>query len=176
MTRLLPLVTLLFAVATFGATGSGTIVSGFYVVPAEGDHGFGVAIDHSWAPHFSTYLGISAEPTVVTRLVGSTFGQVPVTTFDDVHPVDFLLRYQYSQSSRIRPYAGLGMRFIRSGATDNYRPELNAGLRFAVTNRISVEADWKRLFNQRDLRDHVHDGQFGEGGSSRLAVGLGYTF
>lgn len=176
MTRLLPLFTLLVAATAFGANSPASRLSVFFVDPSEGDHGYGVAVDYSWSAHFSTSFAISSEPTSVTRLVQSSLGQMPVSEFEEVYPVDLLLRYHHVNASRFRPYAGIGGRFIRSGSTENYRPELNAGVRFALSHRLALEADWKRLYNQRSSTEHIRDGQFGEGGTQRMSLGLTWGF
>ena len=173
MRHLLSLVALLVAATTMAAESR---ISVFGVAPSDGDYGYGVSIDHVWSQRLSTSLVVSSEPTSVTRLDRSSVGVTPRTHFADVHPVDVLVRYHHATSSRFRPYAGVGGRFIRSGSTDNYRTVVNAGLRLALTGRLAMEADWKRLYNQRDATEHIRDGQFHEGGTQRTSLGLTWRF
>jgi hypothetical protein len=170
--------TLVLAVTASGATGSTTAVSVFTVKPSNGDSGYGAAVEHFWTSSLSAVLAISAEPTGVTKFGSTSFGRAPFTSFEDVHPIDLAVRYSFAKGSRINPYAGIGMRYVRSGSLDNYRPALVAGARLKLSDRIAIEADWKRLYNQRNstFPETIRDGEFGEGGEGRLSLGLAFAF
>jgi len=173
------LATLVLAVTASGATGPTTAVSVFTVKPSNGDSGYGASVEHFWTPSLSAVLAVSAEPTGVTRFGSTSFGRAPFTSFEDVHPVDLAVRYSFARASRINPYVGIAMRYVRSGPLDNYRPAIGAGARLKLSNRIAIEADWKRLYNQRTVTsfpEPVRDGEFGEGGERRLSFGLAFGF
>lgn len=177
MKRLLAAVTLAFAVTAWGADAPGLRFSAFSIRPSKGDSTLGASVDYSWSKRFSASFGVSEETTPVTTFEDTPFS-VPTTQFEDTHPLDFLLRYHHTNGSRVQPYAGAGVRYVRAGSQDHYRPEVNAGIRVLLTDHLGIEADWKHLYNQRNAMPfrRIYNGQFGEAGSNRLSVGLGWSF
>ncbi len=188
--RLVPFVFLLTAATAAVAAEPGSFhLSGLYVrqsdlgvisdIPFADKRSYGVSLDYRWMTHLSAMIAVSSEPALVTKFVTTpTFGTGPVSVLEHLHPIDGVLRYHFGMGSRLQPYAGAGVRYIRSGSLDNYRPEINAGFELALTRHVTLDADWKRLYRERDaaLFTPIRDGEFSEGGTRRLSLGLGWTF
>jgi hypothetical protein len=187
--RFVPFVLLLATATVFAAEPGNVHVSGLYVrqsdlgvvsdFPSADKRAYGVSLDYRWMTHLSTMIAVSSEPALVTKFVADpAFGTLPATELDRLHPIDGVLRYHFGMGSRLQPYVGAGARYIRSGSLDNYRPEANAGFTLALTRHVTFDADWKRLYRERQpaLFTAVRDGEFTEGGTRRLSLGLGWTF
>jgi hypothetical protein len=187
MRRLLSLLLFLLATGAAFAADRGTArLDGFYLThrdspPSPSGRGYGASLDYWWSPRLSTILAMSSEPAVTTRLMRSASGVVPETRFVRLHPVDVAIRYHAGNWWRLQPYAGAGVRYVRSGSLNEYRPLLNAGVILALTRHLSVDADWKRLYNQHQAHVTslgfvpVRDGDFSEGRKARFSLGLGWT-
>lgn len=182
-------VVMLLAATTVLAQNAGPVrLSAFLVNPADtpfheafqtNDRTYGGAIEYFWKSNLSWQMAVSSEKTVITTF---TAAGLPYTNFERVHPVDGTARFHFG-SSLLRPFLGAGARYIRVAGHDNWRPELAGGLTFAITPHLGIDLEARELFNRRRLDAEqpsglipVHDGDFEEGKSRRLTVGLGWRF
>ena len=181
------LVLLLTATTTFAQNAGSVRLSAFLVNPSDTpesqfdypghDRAYGGAIEYFSKRNLSWQLAVSSEPTIATTFTSSG---LPSAKFERMHPVDGTVRFHFGDSS-LKPFLGAGARYIRVAGHDNWRPELAGGLTFAITPHLGIDLDARALFNRRqpDVQPtgiRVHDGDFAEGSSRRLSVGLGWRF
>jgi outer membrane protein W len=180
---------LLFAVSAFGQSSGSLRVNGFFVHSGDthyagrdyGERAYGGGIEYFASKNLSLQLAVSSEFTAVTRLI-STFGpadepvRLPATSFERLHPVDAVVRYHLDSGPRWKPYLGGGARYIEVAGTHNWRPEINAGLTFALTRHLGIDADIRQLYGQDKASGPVKNGAFDEGKSHRFTLGLGWAF
>jgi hypothetical protein len=177
---------LLAATTAFAQSAGSVRLSAFLVNPSDtplhdlnpgSDRAYGGAIEYFSKSNLSWQLAVSSEQTVITTF---TAAGVPFATFERIHPVDGTARFHFGSSS-VRPFLGAGTRYIRVAGHDNWRPELAGGLTFAITPHLGIDLEGRARFNRRkpDVQPsgiRVHDGDFDEGSSHRLSVGLGWRF
>jgi len=178
------LVLLLTATTTFAQNAESFRLSAFLVNPADtpglypgSPRAYGGAIEYFAKSNLSWQMAVSSEQTLITSF---TAAGLPFSSFERIHPVDGTARFHFG-SSLVRPFLGAGVRYIRVAGHDNWRPELAGGLTFAITPHLGIDLDARALFNRRKLDVQptgirVHDGDFEEGSSRRLSVGLGWRF
>jgi outer membrane protein W len=177
---------LLAATTAFAQSAGPFRLSAFLVNPSDtplhdlhsdSDRTYGGALEYFSKSNLSWQLAVSSEKTVITTF---TTPGLPFATFESIHPVDGTARFHFGSSS-LRPFLGAGTRYIRVAGHDNWRPELAGGLNFAITPHLGIDLEARELFNRRKpdvqpLGLRVHDGDFDEGSSRRLSVGLGWRF
>ena len=191
MRRLLAIgsVVMLLAARSASAQSAGSVrLSAFLVNPSDtplheihpgSDRTYGGAIEYFSKSNLSWQLAVSSEQTVITTFTGAG---LPFSKFESIHPVDGTARFHFG-SSFMRPFLGAGARYIRVAGHDNWRPELAGGLTFAITPHLGIDLEARALFDRRQPEIvqplgsiRVHDGDFDEGSSRRLSVGLGWRF
>ena len=180
-------VLLLSTTANFAQNVGAIRVSAFLVNPSDTpeaefnypghDRAYGAAIEYFSKRNLSWQLAVSSEPTIATTFTSSG---LPFAKFERMNPVDGTVRYHFGDSS-LKPFLGAGARYIRVAGHDNWRPELAGGLTFAITPHLGIDLEARELFNRRKpdvqpLGLRAHDGDFDEGSSRRLSVGLGWRF
>jgi hypothetical protein len=138
--------------------------------------GAGIGMAHDWNVHWTTELSIATQSRQLlnTRFItvfdpnGNFPLTAPVTERVGVHsyPIDLTTRYRFENSSRVTPYLGAGVRYVRapqdisrsilvdSGPiypvtlepySDRVSGEVAGGLTLRLTPHIGVEVDMKRL-------------------------------
>jgi outer membrane protein W len=200
--RWIAAVTLLFATAVYADDGLTVFVNGierdratsstFSVAgePAttrtvsEWKGGFGVAFSHSWNARWSAEGSIALDQHYMDglRFIAST----PVTTHEKVRiiPVDLMMRFQFPNDSRWKPYIGGGARYV--GAPDitvadistpnpaglfpvavrrldsRLSAQVGVGTTFMITPRVGLQFDVKRLLRNDSIAfDPLTRGSFG---------------
>jgi outer membrane protein W len=181
---------LLFALPAFAQSSPDSLrINGFFVNSGDthrfssdnGERAYGGGIEYFASKNLSIQAAVSSEFTVVTRLI-STFGPadepiiLPATAFGRLHPIDAVVRYHFDSGPRWKPYIGAGTRYIEVAGTHNWRPEVNAGLTFALTRHLGIDADIRQLYGQAKFSPVVKNGAFDEGKSHRFTLGLGWAF
>jgi outer membrane protein W len=160
--------------------------------------GAGIGMAHDWNSHWTTELSIAAESRQIlsTRLItvnnpsGNTPLNVPVTENASVQsvPIDLTTRFRFANTSRVTPYLGAGVRYVRAPQniqrlivigngplvpvtllpySDRTSGEVAGGLTVRLTPHIGVEADVKRLLRS----DNVPFDSL-----TRTSVGLNFSF
>lgn len=123
--------------------------------------GYGLSANVFFSPRWSGVLSVERNSRVF--LVGTA-----VWTFR-VFPVDALVRYQFTNDSRWKPYLGVGFNYFNRplGLPHRMALEANGGVTFAITPRLGINADFKQQQIGRSLND---------GPQSRAALGLTWRF
>jgi hypothetical protein len=187
--NVLVFIVLTVSAATMSAQPSGSVrLSGFWVNPSDtaqykfrpgSDRAYGAGVEYFLKNNLSWQLAASSEQTVATLF---TSAGLPSTKFERVYPIDGTARVHFGSSS-FKPFLGAGARYIRVVGHDNWRPELAGGLTFAVTPHLGIDLEARSLFNRRKPEIvqplgsiRARDGDFDEGRSRRLSVGLGWRF
>ena len=179
-------VLLLSAAPAFAQNVGAVRLSAFVVNPSDtplhdlhsdSDRVYGGALEYFSKSNLSWQLAVSSERTVITTFPAAG---LPFATFESIHPVDGTARFHFGSTS-VRPFLGAGTRYIRVAGHDNWRPELVGGLTFAITPHLGIDLEARALFNRRqpDVQPsgiRAHDGDFDEGSSRRVSVGLGWRF
>jgi outer membrane protein W len=152
---------------------------------SEWTGGFGVAFSHSWNARWSAEgsIGLDQHYMDGLRFIAST----PVTTHEKVRtiPVDLMMRFQFPNDSRWKPYVGGGARYV--GAPDitvadisttpnpaglfpvavrrldsRLSAQVGIGTTFMITPRVGLQFDVKRLLRNDSIAfDPLTRGSFG---------------
>jgi outer membrane protein W len=138
--------------------------------------GAGIGMAHDWNSHWTTELSMAIESRQIlsTHLitVPDPFSNAPlnapVTENANVqsYPIDLTTRYRFANRSRVTPYLGGGVRYVRAPQNihrlivigngpvlpvtlmpyaDRVSAEVAGGLAVRLTPHIGVQADVKRL-------------------------------
>ena len=136
--------------------------------------GAGIGMAHDWNHHWTTELSIATErrevlsTSFITVITGNTATTAPVTyrVYAQSYPIDLTTRYRFANSSRVTPYLGGGVRYVRAPQNihrliiigngppvpvkltpyaDRISGEVAGGLTLRLTPHIGVEVDMKRL-------------------------------
>lgn len=128
--------------------------------------GLSYALDQRWS------LALSAG--YETRRFRATYIDPAALSVDRKHrvfPYDLTARHHFRNDSRWQPYVGAGVfaaRLPNESGLDRWTvaPELNGGVTFALTPRLGLDIDGKRL-----LRDELEGADL-----RRLSIGLSWRF
>lgn len=99
---------------------------GYVESESQGGHtsgGLGIALGHRWNEQWSTELSIAGDrhrmPVTIFRATADPAGNsvpVPVTETASLrtYPVDLLTNYHFLTMSRVSPFVGAGVRYVRA--------------------------------------------------------------
>jgi len=122
------------------------------------DAGYGLALDHMFTDRVSVELAVSRQTfrRHVTTFVSSG---IPVSSFPEfeIFPVDADVSYHFVSSSRWKPYAGVGLRYV--GMSEDFggalgpnvvwsravAPEVVGGLTFQVRPELGIRLDAREV-------------------------------
>jgi outer membrane protein W len=151
----------LFAATAFAQSADTLRFSSFFVNPGDthaafpvpySDTAYGGGVEYFATKSLAAQVVVSSELTIVTRFVstigsGGTVLTLPATSFVRVHPLDGLIRYHFDTGSRWKPHVGVGARYLDIEGWHNWRTELNAGVTFALTRHLGIDADVRQFYN-----------------------------
>ncbi len=198
MRRVLFFLCIVLLTSTAFAQSADTLrFSGFYVNPGDthgtfsapySDTAYGGGVEYFATKSLAAQLVVSSELTTVTRFV-TTFGPggvpvtLPSTSFVRVHPLDALIRYHFDTGSHWKPHVGAGARYLDVGGWRNWRAEVNAGVTFALTRHLGIDADVRQFFNNAASQRVVAapgltpvTAGADEGKNHRYSLGCSWTF
>jgi outer membrane protein W len=134
------------------------------------DVAYGASANYFFSAHWSAALSVErADRWFVLRTNGI---DAPVPNEGGrfrVFPVDALVRYNFVNDTRWKPYIGAGLNYERRplGISAQTALELNGGVTFAITPHLGINIDGKL---------QPHEAEINSGPLFRSAVGLSWRF
>lgn len=113
-----------------------------------------VDVSYFFTPNIAAELVLATPIRHKATLNGADLG-----SFKELPPT-LLVQYHYTGYGEFKPYAGLGMTYLRTMSVDmgslglslhNYGPTLQVGADYKITDRISLNADIKKIFLDVDV-------------------------
>jgi outer membrane protein W len=138
------------------------------------DASYGASANYFFSPRWSATLSAERDDRFFVvheqRTIGGTDVLVPVASGRfRVFPIDALIRYNFVNETRWKPYIGAGLNYERRplGLRSQTALELNGGVTFAITPHLGINVDGK--LQPRETQPNA-------GPQLRSAVGLSWRF
>ena len=135
------------------------------------DAGFGFGVTKFITPRYAAELSVASHDF---HEYASTSSGISLRHTSHVYPLSLDGQYHFLTGSRWKPYAGLGLRYIAAphdglvAYSDRLGVELNGGVSYLMTPRLSVRVDGKQeLPTGSELRFDPR---------TRVSFGLGWHF
>jgi outer membrane protein W len=137
------------------------------------DAAYGASANYFFSPHWSGSLSAERDARFfVVHEPPAVAGDAPVPVASGrfrVFPIDALVRYNFVNDTRWKPYVGAGLNYERRplGLRAQTALELNGGVTFAITPHLGINIDAKLQPRETELNS---------GPQLRSAVGISWRF